>query len=160
MTNCGVCSKWVANHSYNIRCHLCKANHHMNSLIVDYSKLDYLKNNLFNCLCQACLIEMFPFNHMENSDEFINECHCRSETGCKTSQLIYNPYDSNRSNFHACSDFDPDLNFLMSKICSLVTYVNTSLKTNLMKIYFHCTALIQMCCLCYMLISAVLEQTW
>ena len=48
---------------------------------------------------------------MESEDDFINECHCRLETGCKTSQLIYNPYDSNRCDFHACSDFDPDLNF-------------------------------------------------
>ena len=83
----------------------------MKCLTLDYSQLDYLKNNLFNWLYQACLIEIFPFNHMENNDEFINECHWRLETGCKTSQLIYNPYDSNRSNFHAFSDFDPDLNF-------------------------------------------------
>ena len=50
--------------------------------------------------------------------------------------------------------------FKMNKICSLVTYVNMSLMTNLMKIYFHCTALIQTFCLCYMPISAALEQTW
>ena len=60
-------------------------------------------------ICRLSII--FPFNHMESEDDFINECHCRLETWCKTSQLIYNPYDSNRSDFHACSDFDPDLNF-------------------------------------------------
>ena len=48
---------------------------------------------------------------MENNDEFINECHSRLETGCTTSQLIYNPNDSNRSNFFASSDFVPDLKF-------------------------------------------------
>ena len=83
----------------------------MKCITLDYSEQDYLKNNLCNWLCQACLVEIFPFNHMESEDDFINECHCRLETGCKTSQLIYNPYDSNRYDFHACSDFDPDLNF-------------------------------------------------
>ena len=83
----------------------------MKYITLDYSEQDYLKNNLDNWLCQACLVEICPFNHMENEDDFINECHCRLETGCKTSQLIYNQYDSNQSDFHACSDFDPDLNF-------------------------------------------------
>ena len=69
------------------------------------------EKNLGNWLRQACLVEIIPFNYMESEDDFIIECHCRLETGCKTSQFIYNPYDSNRSDFHACSDFDPDLNF-------------------------------------------------
>ena len=69
------------------------------------------EKNLGNWLRQACLVEIFPFNYMESEDDFIIECHCRLETGCKTSQFIYNPYDSNRSDFHACSDFYPDLNF-------------------------------------------------
>ena len=111
MTTCGICSKQVASHSYNIKCHLCKVNHHMKCITLEYSEQDYLKNNRGNRLCQACLVEIFPFNHIESEDDFINECHCRLETACKTSQLIYNPYDSNRSDFHACSDFDPDLKF-------------------------------------------------
>ena len=83
----------------------------MKCITLEYSEQDYLKNNRGNRLCQACLVEIFPFNHIESEDDFINECHCRLETACKTSQLIYNPYDSNRSDFHACSDFDPDLKF-------------------------------------------------
>ena len=56
-------------------------------------------------------LQIFPFNQIEDENEFIDECQLRMKASLKISDLIYNPFESNSSNDRLCSDFDPDINF-------------------------------------------------
>ena len=55
------------------------------------------------------------FNHIEDDDKFAYLSHNGKSNIIKTSDLIYNPFDSNANNFINCSEFDPDLNFFCEK---------------------------------------------
>ena len=72
---------------------------------------DDIHNSKCDWLCSNCLADIFPFNQIEDENEFIDECQLRMKASLKISDLIYNPFESNSSNDRLCSDFDPDINF-------------------------------------------------
>ena len=74
-------------------------------------ELEHLLDNLQNWLCPPCTDDLFPFNHIEDDDKFAYLSHNGKSNIIKTSDLIYNPFDSNANNFINCSEFDPDLHF-------------------------------------------------
>ena len=74
-------------------------------------ELEHMFDNLQNWLCPPCFEDLFPFNHIEDDDEFAHLCHNGISNIIKISDLIYNQFDSNASNFINCSEFDPNLNF-------------------------------------------------
>ena len=108
MTNC---CKPVPNHAYKIICHCCKEVYHMKCISLLSVELEHMFDNLQNWLCPPCIEDLFPFNHIEDDDEFAYLCHNGISNIIKISDLIYNPFDSNASNSINCSEFDPDLNF-------------------------------------------------
>ena len=74
-------------------------------------ELEHMFDNLQNWLCPPCIEDWFHFNLIEDDDDFAYICHNVISNIIKTTDLIYNPFDSNASNFINCSEFDPDLNF-------------------------------------------------
>ena len=111
MTNCLICCKPVPNHAYKINCHCYKEVYHMKCISLLSVELEHMFDNLQNWLCPPCIEDWFPFNLIEDDDDFAYICHNVISNIIKTTDLIYNPFDSNASNFINCSEFDPDLNF-------------------------------------------------
>ena len=111
MTNCPICYKPVPNHAYQAICHCCKEVYHMKCISLLPVELEHKFDNLQNWLCPPCIEYLFPFNRIEDDDEFAYLCHNGISNIIQTSDLIYNPFDSNASNFINCSEFDPYWNF-------------------------------------------------
>ena len=72
---------------------------------------DDILNSKCDWLCSNCLADIFPFNQIEDVNEFLHECQLRMKSSLKISDLIYSPFESNFSDDRLCSDFDPDINF-------------------------------------------------
>ena len=111
MTTCYTCSRKVLRHAYRVQCRSCYEYYHMKCISLEKSEQDDINDNTENWLCSNCLADIFPFNQIEDENEFINECQHKMKCSLKISDLIYNPFDANSSDDRLCSDFDPDVNF-------------------------------------------------
>ena len=112
MTTCCTCSRKVLRHASCAQCRSCYEYYHMKCDSLEKSEQDDINNNTENWLCSICLADIFPFNQIEDENEFINECQHKMKCTCslKISDLIYNPFDANSSDDHLCSDFDRNVN--------------------------------------------------
>ena len=80
----------------------------------EYHKLKDYGESLW--MCTICSAEMFPFNHITEDDEFLNELSDYYNELPKFHQdindeRIFNVLDMNNNNFLPLFSCDPDLNF-------------------------------------------------
>ena len=83
----------------------------LNVFLWKKTEQDGINNYTENWLYSNCLADIFPFNQIEDENEFINECQHKMKYSLKISVRIYKPFDVNSSDDRLCSDFDPDVNF-------------------------------------------------
>ena len=69
--------------------------YHMKCFSLERNMQDDIHNNKYDWLCSNCLTDIFPFNQIEDENEFIDECQLRMKASLKHSDLIYNPFESN-----------------------------------------------------------------
>ena len=62
-------------------------------------------------MCGACIRDLFPYNQLEDDDDFSQAILMNLEKEIKISNLIYNPHESNSFDCNYCTEFDPDVNF-------------------------------------------------
>ena len=82
-------------------------------------EIDYIKVNASEWLCEPCLSNVFPFNHIEDQDEFDDTLFNLFRSGsslCFLSDKIFSPIDVNAdfNEFDMLNDLDPDINFYNS----------------------------------------------
>ena len=67
-------------------------------------------------MCLKCnTVVIFSFNAIEDDVDFTEACGVTSRNKLKTSNLIYNPFDSNEPDYIIGSEYDPDINFYCEK---------------------------------------------
>ena len=106
---CKICHNKIMTHSKTIQCSLCHNIHHMNCITLNkLEQEEYLKNqNNWNCL--NCYSDLFPFNNLEDDDEFITYA-CHQNPVLK--DRIFTPFELNEENESLTMyDIDPDYNY-------------------------------------------------
>ena len=115
MTTCPTCGRKVLSHACYVQCRSCGEYYHMKCISLERNMQADIHNSKCDWLCSNCLADIFPFNQIEDENEFIDECQLRMKASLEISDLIYNPFESNSSNDRLCSDFDPDINLYAEK---------------------------------------------
>ena len=126
MANCNVCKKKVLPHSYHVRCSNCRCFVHINCL--PYVKKDdaIFKERESNVwFCTVCTADIFPFNHLDDSEEFIlalsESWHTDEITRFENLTLqekLFTPFDLNVEDSSPLSEVDPDLQFYLNQCSS------------------------------------------
>ena len=160
MTTCPTCGRKVLSHACYVQCRIFYEYYYMRCISLGRNMQDDIHNSKCDWLCSNCLAGIFPFNQIEDENEFIDECQLRMKGSLKISDLIYNPFESNSSNDRLCSDFDPDINFMQKKICSVDTHVDIILRINSMKNWIHCILTMVRTFQCATWTYAVLKLIW
>ena len=107
---CQVCLKRVQSFSYSIDCKKCFVKYHIKCVNINR---DDVVDSLW--YCTLCVQEIFPFNHLDNDDDFyatvmegVVECPYRlHEIGNK----VFLPFEINDSFDTQFSEIDPDYHF-------------------------------------------------
>ena len=115
MANCPICSKKISNHASKLSCSVCQAVYHMKCISIDPTIIAQL-NYDETWFCCNCLISMFPFNNIENTDEFISATSASNTVSslCYLSDLLFMPFELNDSDNLADmynNDINPDIHF-------------------------------------------------
>ena len=103
-------------HARNIICRFCKCDYHLSCITIAPDEINRIILNASDWLCEPCLAGVFPFNHIEDNNEYndtlFNLFHTRSNM-CSVSEKIFSPLDVNTEfNAHEFfNDIDPDVNF-------------------------------------------------
>ena len=115
MDNCPLCSKKISNHAIKISCTICQTAHHMKCISIDPNIISKLKND-DNWYCFNCLTSIFPYNHIDNDEEFLSATK-NSLTDASLSylsDLLFMPFELNDDEQLANmynEDINPDLHF-------------------------------------------------
>ena len=120
MVVCHTCSKRVLSHSLKIACHVCNETYHMKCISLASSDLDYMQTNSHNWMCLQCTSNTFPFNQIEDDNDFVLACHFQPCNELLSSDLIDNPFGSDPEEINNQAEFDFLMKtFIMNKICSM-----------------------------------------
>ena len=92
----------------SVKCHYCENTYHTKCISLE---TDYIRQLKENWLYGSCITDIFPFNKLENEDDFRQEILMKLENELIIWNLIYNPHESNSFDFSYCDEFDPDANF-------------------------------------------------
>ena len=119
---CNLCNKRVLSHCRHLQCDLCKSYVHLNCLPF-VSKTDdlYIKRNNISWFCTLCMIDVLPFNHFEEDEDFITALiESRiTESSINLDKLnsqnkIFTPFELNDDDMSPMLDYDPDLQYYNS----------------------------------------------
>ena len=111
MAVCPICSKRVLSHALKIACHVCNETYHMKCISLVSADLDYMLTNIHNWMCIQCTSNLLPFNQIEDDNDFVLACCIQPCNELLSSDLIYNPFGSDREDIDNQNEFDPDQNF-------------------------------------------------
>ena len=99
-------------------------------ITLEYSEQDYLKNNAVNCVCLTCLVEIFPFHHMNFEDGFKNECQTDWQLCVKDHNLFTIHMILIGPIFMLILILTQISISIVERICKVVDYIDMSLKRN------------------------------
>ena len=104
----------ILRHAGYITCCFCKKHYHLKCNSIVPSEISYMRANSSEWLCETCLSENFPFNHIEDQAEFLDTLfslnYSRTDL-CYLSDKIFNPIDINENFNEMLNDVDPDVNY-------------------------------------------------
>ena len=92
MTTCCTCSRKVPRHAYYVQCPSCFEYYHIKCISLDNNGQDDTNINTEYWLCSNCLADAFPFNQIEDENEFITECQQKMNYSLNISDLILQPF--------------------------------------------------------------------
>ena len=116
MAVCNICDSRLQTHSRAISCSICSASYHINCLpFVTKDDSIYVDRKLDTWICIECTGELFPFNHWDDNEDFIESIleYWRlkpsiSFTGAKEKMFL--PFELNTDPKTPLFDVDPDFN--------------------------------------------------
>ena len=85
---------------------------HMKCLYLDPEYHDDIRENICPWMCPKCNT-VFPFNAIEDDVDFTQACGATSGDERMTSNLIYNPFDLNETDYIIGSVYDTDISFIV-----------------------------------------------
>ena len=109
-----ICNRHLLRHSKIACCCVCKSKFHVKFITLDHDiQISILRNSL-TWYCHNCIIEIFPFNHIENDQTFLAEINSitLSERVAALSDVLFQPFELNDNDYYSpLFDIDPDINF-------------------------------------------------
>ena len=119
---CNLCNKRVLSHSYHLQCDLCRCNVHINCLpFIDKTNDLYVKRNTNSWFCTLCMMNILPFNHFEDDQQFIlavleDKINKSSVTFSEllNQNKLFVPFELNNDDTSPMLDLDPDLQYYKS----------------------------------------------
>ena len=115
-TECRTCNKRILRHAYHIRCALCRGCYHLKCITLIPEEIEQLKCTSTTWYCRSCNSDIFPYNNIEDNNEFLNclKDHHLQDCGINlpTDDLLFQPFDLDKD-LHDIpnGDVDPDVNF-------------------------------------------------
>ena len=126
MDNCPICEHKVLNHAQKLHCAICLYHYHLKCITLDYRQQEHLIKSKSNWFCCKCNESFFPFNHIDDDEDFYWALHPREY--CKfaweeVNGMLFNPLDPDDNIMNSpLSDVDPDINYFNE----LQFHVNTN----------------------------------
>ena len=113
---CQICHQRMLSHARYLQCTVCQNNYHVNCTTLNLEEKSYLLKDIETWYCKLCVCSVFPYNHIENNDEFLNTIAKHLwHSGINLthfSDKVFNPFDLNDSYpANPLDHNDPDLNF-------------------------------------------------
>lgn len=133
---CMTCSKTVKTYQRKLLCTVCNQWAHKNCVTLNLDEFNYLKDSGYDWFCKKCLIDMFPYNNIENKDDFqiavnLKNMPVNINTECLKT-LQFNAFELNGKEFTINDDdIDPVNNFYnmaTSHKCNYMTEDQVKLK--------------------------------
>ena len=157
-TKCGMCHKLITKHALKLTCTQCLKRFHFNC-IADMRRTDYetLSGIDRRWMCGNCLNDVFPFNHLVDSNEYmaaISESWYNVPTPNleELDAMRFIPFETDEDIHNALNEIDPDANFFTENIKKLLKAVMFCWKTNSIQNTKLLKSAQEKCCLCYTLI--------
>lgn len=122
--DCYICNSRILRHSYHLNCHFCTKVAHLRCL-PNISRTDsiYLERSNNQWMCTQCTAYEFPFNQLDNNDEFMHVLSNNWESikyfpFGEISELCLNPFELNDDPSNSPGfDIDPDLQYFNDTTC-------------------------------------------
>ena len=114
MDNCWICDRKILQHAHDISCSVCFRSYHLKRISIDPVVIEYIEQNRSTWYCSHCLINIFPFNNLENDIDFMSTVNESPLNGSLIylSDKIFLPFELNDSDHQYGNDsIDPDLNY-------------------------------------------------
>ena len=70
MDICSICDRKTLQHAHDISCSFCFKSYHLKRISIDHVVTGYMEQNRSAWYCSHCLINVFPFNNLENDIDF------------------------------------------------------------------------------------------
>ena len=115
MDNCLICEHKVLNHAQKLHCSFCLYHYHLKCITLDYRQQEHLMKSKSNWFCCKCNESLFPFNLIEDDEDFHWALHpreyCKFAWG-KVNGMLFNPLDPDDNIMNSpLSDVDHDINY-------------------------------------------------
>ena len=114
MDNCWICDRKILQHAHDISCSGCFKSYHLKCISIDPVVMEYIEQNRSTWYGSHCLIDIFPFNNLENDIDFMSTVNESPLNGSLIylSDKIFLPFELNDSDHQYGNDsIDPDLNY-------------------------------------------------
>ena len=102
----------ILRHSTYISCSYCLKYYHVKCISIVPQEMTNLIDNASEWICESCVSQIFPYNHIEEQHEFIRTIS-NSNRLSELSDQVFNPFDIHEDFNELCilDDVDPDLNY-------------------------------------------------
>ena len=117
MDKCWICDHKILQHAHNVSCSLCFKCYHLKCISIDPKIRENIMQNQSTWYCSLCLINVFPFNNLEDETDFMAAINVSPFNGSLRylSDKIFLPFELNDSDHqYGCDGLDPDLNYFSS----------------------------------------------
>ena len=122
VSKCGMCDKLITKHALKLTCTQCLKMFHFNCIAgmrrTDYETLSGIDRRW---MCGNCLNDVFPFNHLVDSNEYmaaISESWYNVPTPNleELDAMRFIPFETDEDIHNALNEIDPDANFFTENI--------------------------------------------
>ena len=114
MAVCDICNVRLQSHSKTLSCSICTGRYHINCLpFISREDSIYTERNFRTWICISCTGDIFPFNHCDDDDsfiEYISDYWRIKPTISSLKRTLFSPFELNSDKNSPLSESDPDIN--------------------------------------------------
>ena len=112
---CASCERRILSHSRIMTCVICHCKYHIQCIPLTRHEFEELRNTMSSWFCSPCNIDIFPCNHIDDGNEFLEALHDIYANNSldfeRINNMIFNPFSSNDEVKLSTFETDPDINF-------------------------------------------------
>ena len=117
MNKCLICTRKLLQHAHNISCSLCSETYHLKCISIIPEDLEYIELHRNDWYCDCCLVDLCPFNNLENETDLMSTINDSPAIGFLRylSDKMFLSFELDDSDHQYRNDsIDPDLNYFRS----------------------------------------------